>query len=350
LEDLEDPVAAVHTAERICEALQTPFLVHQHELFVTASVGIALTVAGADSANDLLRYADVAMYRAKESGRAGYALYDPSMNAYAARRLSLETQLRRAVERGEFRVLYQPKVDLTNGCIVGMEALLRWEHPEHGLISPAEFIPLAEETGLILPIGRWVLEEACRQTHVWQQQYPNAIGLTISVNLSARQFQQPGLIEEVADVLKMTGLEPGCLELEITESVVMHDAQLTISTLQQLKRLGVRLAIDDFGTGYSSLSYLKRFPVDVLKVDKSFVDGLGLDPDDTAIVQAVTSLGHALRLHIVAEGVETVEQALALRELGCEVGQGYHFSRPLPEYAMGNLLAAGALLEVAALT
>jgi EAL domain-containing protein (putative c-di-GMP-specific phosphodiesterase class I) len=270
------------------------------------------------------------------------------MSARAVERLQLEGDLWQALARGELRVYYQPIVQLADGRITGIEALVRWEHPERDLLSPAEFIPLAEETGLIRPIDRWVLEEACGQLQAWQRSAPDAPPLVLSVNLSAQQFQHPDLVADVADVLQRTGLAPHRLELEITESAVMADVAATGAALDALKGLGVRLAIDDFGTGYSSLSYLKRFAVDRLKVDKSFVDGLGRDPDDTALVQAVLSVAQALGLAVTAEGVETVEALVRLRELGCELAQGYHLAEPLPPADVAPLLGTAEPAPAAA--
>jgi Amt family ammonium transporter len=255
--------------------------------------------------------------------------------------MTLEHDLRRAIERSELRLHYQPLVSLGTGEVVGMEALLRWEHPTRGLIPPLSFIPLAEETGLILPIGRWVIETACHRLRDWQRRLPAAAGLSISVNLSARQFAESGLIGTIAGILDHAGLDPACLELEITESVVMDQSEASVERLQGLRALGVQLALDDFGTGYSSLSYLRRLPLDTIKVDRSFVSGLGTDPADTPIVQAVISLAHGLGIDVVAEGIETAAQATSLQELDCDRGQGYLFSRPLPEAAMEALLAAG---------
>jgi diguanylate cyclase (GGDEF)-like protein/PAS domain S-box-containing protein len=332
---------AGRVAERVARELEAPFRLRGQEVFLSASVGIALNASGEDQPADLLRQADVAMYRAKQGGRARYAAYDPEMSEQILERLALEADLRHALERGQLKVHYQPTVDLSTGRIAGFEALARWHHPERGSVPPADFIPIAEETGLILPMGRWVLEEACRRCRRWQEEYACDPPLGVNVNLSARQFQHPGLSGEAAEVLRETGLEPGSLALEITESVVMEDAESNIEALRRLKALGVRLAIDDFGTGYSSLSYLKRFPVDVLKVDKSFVDGLGQDPEDDAIVRAVITLAHSLGAVVVAEGVETEGQLVRLRELGCELAQGYLFSGPMPAEAAGALLAAG---------
>ncbi len=338
LEDIADQSDVARIAQRLTDALRAPFTVSGREVYVTASVGIVVSEPGEDDAARLLRDADVAMYRAKAKGKARYEVFDARMGADALRRLEAEEELRGAIERQELRVYYQPRVELASGDIVGMEALVRWDHPRRGLLSPSEFIPLAEETGMILPIGRWVLAEACSQARAWQDRYPGPPGLLMSVNLSVRQFQHPELVEEIEQILRETGLAAGSLKLEITESVVMEDADANIVTLRKLDALGVRLEIDDFGTGYSSLGYLKRFPVDVLKIDRSFVAGLGRDPEDTAIVRAVISLAHTLGLAVTAEGIETAEQLVHLREMGCELGQGYFFSQPLPSAAVGGLL------------
>jgi EAL domain-containing protein (putative c-di-GMP-specific phosphodiesterase class I) len=279
------------------------------------------------------------MYRAKARGRARHEVFDSAMDQAAMQRLELENDLRHALARGELRVYYQAEVEFETGRLAGMEALVRWEHPERGVVNPTQFIAVAEESGLILQIGRWVLYEACRQLKEWEGQYKRDIPLTVSVNISGRHFAQATLIDEVADVLAETGIDPSHLIIEITESVAMEGAQTTIETLRKLKSLGVALAIDDFGTGFSSLSYLKQFPVDYLKIDKSFVDGVTFQGRDTAIVRAVIALGHALGLKLIAEGVETPEQVNKLRELGSEIGQGYYFAKPLTGEGMPALLA-----------
>ncbi len=348
LEDVRDARDATRVAERIAACLRAPLTLAGHEIAVTASIGIALAAAGRGRPDELLRDADLAMYRAKARGKARYEIFDASMNARALERLALEADLRRALERGQLRLHYQPQVELATGRIAGAEALARWEHPERGLVPPGEFIPLAEETGLILPLGWWALEEACRQARAWGRDAGGAAGdrpPTISVNLSARQFQQPGLAAGVARVLCKTGLDPRRLHLELTESVVMEPAEATIATLQELKAQGVRLAIDDFGTGYSSLSYLKRFPVDLLKIDRSFVAGLDRDAEDTAIVGAVVTLARALGLAVAAEGVETAGQLARLRDLGCDLGQGRYLAEPLAPEALGDLLRRAPPLE-----
>jgi diguanylate cyclase (GGDEF)-like protein len=315
-------------AERLIGALSDPIHVAGHEVVAGASIGVALSSLGRDRPEALLRSADLALYRAKANGKNGHALFDVSLEAQAMQRLELERDLRLALERGEFRVHYQPLIRLETGRIAGWEALVRWEHPSRGLISPAAFIPIAEETGLIIPIGQWVLEEACRQARRWRDLFPSDPPRTMSVNLSARQFTQPRLVDDIQRALRAARLDPRQLVLEITESVVMQDAAAAVATLNELKALGIRLAIDDFGTGYSSLAYLKRFPVDVLKVDRSFVEGLGQDAQDSAIVESVLVLAKTLGLGVTAEGIETPRQQLRLEQLGCDVGQGYLFGAP----------------------
>ena len=332
--------AARRRAKRVLAALAVPFPIDGHAVVVTTSVGVAFGEAGGRAA-ELLRDADVAMYQAKQAGKARYAVYDGSMRAAAVMRLALESDLRQALERDELRVYYQPKVALATGRIAGVEALVRWQHPTRGLLAPGTFIPLAEETGLILPLGRWVLAAACAQLVAWRERYP-ASGLLLGVNVSARQLQRGDLAAEVAAILAASGLAPGALKLELTESVLMEDAVATGRAIRDLRGLGVQLILDDFGTGYSSLAYLKRLPLDALKIDRSFVAGLGTDPEDAAIVRAVVSLARALDLLVVAEGVETAEHAAALRALGCDLGQGMHFAAPLPPDELATLLAREA--------
>jgi EAL domain-containing protein (putative c-di-GMP-specific phosphodiesterase class I) len=306
-----------------------PFTLGGRDLVITISVGIALGDPGLEQADSLLRNADVAMYRAKNHGKARYVVFDPSMHIDALARLELEDDLRHALPRGELRVHYQPIVLMASGEVNEVEALVRWQHPTRGLVMPADFIPIAEETGLIVPLGMWVLEEACRQLVAWHRQFPAEPPLMLNVNLSPRQFQQPDLVEEVARTLRETGLAPGCLKLEITEGIIMRDVEATIATLWQLKELGVQLAIDDFGTGHSSLAYLKRLPLDVLKIDRSFVKGLGSDQADTAIVRAIISLAKSLGITVTGEGIETAEQASLLAAWACDRGQGYYYAKPL---------------------
>jgi diguanylate cyclase (GGDEF)-like protein len=338
LENVKDASDAVRVADQITRALSTPFILESREVFVTTSIGIALGTSGRERPTDLLRNADVALYRAKASGKATYEVFDAFMNIAALERLDLEGDLRRAIERGEFAVHYQPQLELSTGRIAGWEALVRWMHPERGPILPAAFLSVAEETGLIVQIGRLVLEEACRQATEWQEQHPTETPLKMSVNISAKQLQRPDeLVEEVIRILEQTELAPGSLVLEITESMLMGDAEQNVDVLRRLKDLSIGIAVDDFGTGYSNLAYLKRFPVDMLKVDKSFVDGLGENPEATAIVEAVVSLARAMGMQTVAEGIETTGQADLLRALGCELGQGYYFSQPLPAHEANAL-------------
>jgi diguanylate cyclase (GGDEF)-like protein/PAS domain S-box-containing protein len=342
VEDVMSGHAAVHVAERILKLLDPPFSLAQEELRVSASVGVALSFhATSDQWGTLLSKADAAMYEAKRKGKARYAIYDPATHLRSRERLRMGNQLKVALERSEFGLHYQPMVDVRTGTIVHMEALLRWHHPQRGVVLPSEFIPLAEETDLIIPLGRWVLKEACNQIRRWQELYPRAPTLVADVNLSARQFHQPDLGGGVAKILNEAGLDPSHLELEITESVLMEDAPSTVASLKQLKDLGVRVAIDDFGTGYSSLSYLKHLPVDTLKIDRSFISGLNTDLDDEVLVSGMINLARALGLRVVAEGVETEQQAARLKAMGCELAQGYHFYRPVSAEAATSLLANG---------
>jgi diguanylate cyclase (GGDEF)-like protein/PAS domain S-box-containing protein len=346
LEDVGVVADAALVAERIIEAFRGSFRIESQEIFVGASIGIAM--GGRDqgtTAQGLLRNADIAMYRAKANGRACFEVFKSSMRETVKGRLKMETELRRALDRGELRLHYQPQVDLRTARIVGLEALVRWEHPERGLVPPGAFIPMAEETGLILPIGRWVLETACRQASVWRTDAEIGLDLVMAVNLSPRQFRHPRLVQEVGQVLAESGLDASWLEVEITEGTAMGDADATVQTLEHLKEIGIRLAIDDFGTGYSSLGYLKRFPIDVLKVDRSFVAGLPANRGDAAIVRAVVGLARALGLKAVAEGVETADQLAELRSLGCDQGQGYLFGRPAATEVAEVILRRAAIAE-----
>jgi diguanylate cyclase (GGDEF)-like protein/PAS domain S-box-containing protein len=321
-------------AERMMDALAEPFTIGGREAFVSVSVGIAVARDPDQRAEALLRDADAAMYLAKDRGRARFEVFDEAMRDQSSERLMLENALRRAPERGELVALYQPIVRLTDGSMVGAEALVRWDHPERGRLEAAQFVPLAEETGIIIPVGGWMLAEACRQAATWSG---NGHAPAVSVNLSARQLNRDDLVDTVDRALKESGLSPDRLWLEITESVLMDDADTAVAVLQRLRALGVHLSVDDFGTGYSSLAYLRRFPVDALKVDRSFVAGLGEDPEDSAIVEAVVSMAHSLRLLVVAEGVETDEQLARLRDLGCELAQGFYFAAPVPPAALDPL-------------
>jgi diguanylate cyclase (GGDEF)-like protein/PAS domain S-box-containing protein len=335
---LEDIAAAeaVRSAEALLEGLATPIVLRDRDLTPTASIGIA--IAAGEDAEALLRNADTAMYAAKRQGRGRYALFEPAMHASVVERLDLAADLSRAVEKGQLHLCYEPQISLESGRICCLEALVRWRHPTRGEVSPGEFIPLAEETGMILPIGRWVLREACRQVKAWQERWPTPAPLTIAVNLSARQLQHPGVVDEVRAALAAAGLDPQSLVLEITETAIMEQLDAAITILTELRRLGVRLALDDFGTGYSSLSYLQRLPVDILKIDRSFVAGVARSIEDSALARGILTLAQTLGLETVAEGIETAEQLATLGELGCQLGQGYFFARPLGPAAVDALL------------
>jgi EAL domain-containing protein (putative c-di-GMP-specific phosphodiesterase class I) len=329
VDGIAEPYDAIHIAERIHEQLTEPFDLNGHEFSTTASIGIAFSQTGYSRPEDILRDADTAMYRAKSNGKGRHEVFDLEMHARAVEMLTLERDLRRAVERDEIQVYFQPIVSLWDESLVGFEALARWNHSEKGHISPTQFIPVAEETGVIIPLGMKVLRQACLQLRQWEYKYPASRDLTISVNLSAKQFAQPNLVDEVRRTLIETKLAASRLRLEITESVIMGKAQTSIDMLSQLKALGVQLSIDDFGTGYSSLSYLHRFPVDILKIDRSFVSGMGIDKESTGIVETILTLAEKLDKKVVAEGVETAQQLIQLKALACEFGQGYLFSMPI---------------------
>jgi diguanylate cyclase (GGDEF)-like protein len=326
-------------ARSIQESLKTPFTLEGHELYVTASIGVGLYSDDGADAQTLLKNAGAALYRAKQQGGNNYQFYAADMNARAFKRLSLENQLRRALERSEFAVYYQAQINSDTRQIVGAEALVRWQHPELGLVSPAEFIPLAEDTGLIAPIGEWVLRTACAQNRSWKEM--GLAPLRIGVNLSQRQFQQTDLVEMVGSALTESGLDPDCLELELTESSIMQNAEQAVATLRQLKEMGIKISIDDFGSGYSSLTYLKHLPLDSLKIDQSFVRDMTTDSNDAAIVMTIIALAHSLKLQVIAEGVETEDQSRFLRLLKCDEMQGYFFSRPVPAEAFEHLLMEG---------
>jgi diguanylate cyclase (GGDEF)-like protein/PAS domain S-box-containing protein len=343
LDDIHDVSDATRVADRIQHELNQPFHLGDQELYTSASIGIALSATGYDRPEDVLRDADTAMYRAKALGKARHAMFDTGMHERAVALLQLEADLRRALERGELRVHYQPIVSLVSGRITGVEALARWLHPGRGLISPAEFIPLAEETGLIVPIGRWVLSAACRQMRIWTARSGGHAPLELSVNLSSRQFALPDLVSQIEQVLAETGLDPRQLRLEITESVIMEKAESVTGMLHELRQLGVRLSIDDFGTGYSSLAYLQRFPIDSLKIDRSFVSPMGVHGERSEIARTIVTIGHNLGMSVIAEGVETPEQLAQLRSLACEGAQGYFFSKPLDGETTGALIAAGRI-------
>jgi diguanylate cyclase (GGDEF)-like protein/PAS domain S-box-containing protein len=341
VEEVYDEREATVIADRIRDAFVDPFTIRGYDQFINASIGVAVG-SGEDGAEALIRDADAAMYRAKDQGRNRAELFDQEMRANAFERLETERELRRALEQEELLLHYQPIVDLANGDIVGVEALLRWKHPERGMVSPAEFVPIAEESGLIEPIGRWVMEKACKQTLAWHHLRPDSRPIDVSVNVSVRQFANRELPTVVGEILERTGLDPSHLKIEITESVLVDESTVADELLDQLHELGVQLVLDDFGTGYSSLSYLNRFPLGVLKIDRSFVEGLGTENESGAIVQAVVAMGQAMGMSTVAEGVENADQLEALSRLGCDFAQGFYFSRPLVMSEMTQLLVRAA--------
>ena len=329
LEDVDGMADVVVVAERISAAVSSPFHLSGRDVFVGVSIGIASLEMG-DSPDDVLRNADLAMYFAKSRRKGHFAVYEPSMHDQMMEHLELEVDLRGAVERNEFEIEYQPIVNLVTGEVHGAEALLRWNHPTRGYVPPSRFVELAEETGLIIPLGRWVLKEACERARDWHAHYRGRRPLQMSVNLSARHFQDPSLLQDVQAALGDSGLEPWALTLEITESVLMHSSESTLNRLRALKGLGLNLAIDDFGTGYSSLGYLQQFPIDVLKIDRSFVESVGVRDADPVLARAIIALGRTLQIETIAEGIERPEQRDGLRTLGCTLGQGYYFARPMP--------------------
>src|SRR5258707_1879366 len=342
LDDIKDPSDAKRAADRMMKALATPFILGGKEVFTSVSIGIALSNSAYELPEEILRDADTAMYRAKSLGKARYEVFDADMRASVMARLQLETDLRRALERGEFRNFYQPIVALVSGEIAGFEALLRWQHPTRGLLGPSEFIPVAEETGLIRELGWWNLRSACRQINECRTGAHRH--LAIRVNLSAKQFLQPKLVEDIKELLGDLALPPEALKLEITESTVMGDPTAAVGMLQHIKSLGIQLAIDDFGTGYSSLSYLHRFPLDTLKIDRSFISSMGDDGEGVEIARTILPMANNLRLDVVAEGVETIQQVALLKKLHCKYGQGYYFSRPLSAEGTAALLAGDVTL------
>jgi diguanylate cyclase (GGDEF)-like protein len=338
--EVADEAEAVALGERLAAILRTPVTVAGREVLARASVGVRLARGGDEDPERLLRDADMAMYAAKTAGRAGVRVFDTAMHTRAVQRLDFEAALRRAVIRQQFTVRYQPVVELAGGRLAGMEALVRWDHPDRGLVMPGEFVSLAEDTGLIVPIGRWVLHAACQAARDWQRRFPLQPHPFLSVNLSVRQLQQPDLLEDVAGALDASGLDPGELMLEITESVLAADQQAMLERLGGLRALGVHLAIDDFGTGYSALAYLRSLPVDTLKLAKPFVDGLLLGVEEAALTNAILRIADLLDLQVIAEGIEQEAQARELERLGCRFGQGFHFARPLDQFAVEALLLA----------
>ena len=338
LENTSDLGAATALAERVSTEIQRPFVVEGRDVLISASIGVALTGGGSMQPEEVLHNADLAMYQAKAEGRARYELYEPGLSVSTRERLDLQADLRSAGARQELSLRYQPVVSLASMRPVEVEALVRWDHRRHGALLPADFIGLSEETGLIIPIGQWILREACRQARAWQSETSSVPHLVVSVNLSAGQFERNALADEVATIVRETGIEPSRLQLEISEAVLMRDDPRTFERLEALRAIGVRLAIDDFGTGYASLSYLRRLPVHCLKIDRSLVKGVGYETEDTAIIRAVTSLAHTLGITVTAEGVETHEQMIQLRAIGCDQGQGYVFARPVSGDRIPELL------------
>ncbi len=336
IEHAED---AALTAQKVFAALVLPHRIDEHAIHIGASIGISIYPDDGQDAETLIKCADSAMYHAKENGRNHYQFFEQSMNVRAVERQFIEGGLRRALELQEFVLHYQPKIDLQSGMIVGVEALIRWQHPQRGLLSPVQFVPIAEDCGLILPIGRWVLREACRQARAWQD--AGLPRITVAINTSAPEFRTEDFLDNLGATLEASRLEPRYLELELTESVLMRDAEATGSVLHALADLGIKLAVDDFGTGYSSLSYLRKFPIDTLKIDQSFVNQMADNPDDAAIVSAVIGMAKSLRLRVIAEGVETAEQAAFLQDRQCDEGQGYYFFRPMAAEALTALLKTG---------
>jgi diguanylate cyclase (GGDEF)-like protein/PAS domain S-box-containing protein len=337
---VEDASGAIHVADRIQDILSMNFSIGGHDVMVTASIGIAHSSTGYTNPEEILRDADIAMYRAKAEGKARYEIFDRDMHQSAVALLKLETELRRSVHRGDFLMNYQPIVSLDRGRIVGFEGLVRWQHPERGIVTPANFIAIAEETGLIVPLGWWVLRESCNQTRLWQEQFPSEPPLWISVNMSGKLFLKSDMVEQLLGILEETGLEPRNLRLEVTENVVMDHEDLAIRNLMELRALGIQLSIDDFGTGYSSLSYLQRFHYDELKIDRSFVSQLSSPGESRAIVETILNLANSLGIGVVAEGIETADQVDRLRQMKCPHGQGYWFSRPLAPPAAEELIAS----------
>ena len=339
-EQLDGAHEAIRVAERVAQAINQPIVLSAGEHFITASIGIAVAESADALPEDLLRDADAAMYRAKERGRGRYELFDDVLRKRVLLRLRTENELRRALEHGELRVVYQPVVELATGSLTAVEALVRWQHPQRGLLDPVDFIPVAEDSGLIGALGDWVLTTACRDGATWQDRFPRAEPLLVCVNASARQLANAAFPARVADAMSRYGLAPGSLALEITESVLMEEAHAPVTVLASLREYGLRLMLDDFGTGYSSLAYLKRFPLDVLKIDRSFIAGLGRDEEDSAIVAAIIQMARTLGLTVVAEGVERPEQLERLRELDCDRVQGRLIAEPMPAADVERLMAS----------
>jgi diguanylate cyclase (GGDEF)-like protein len=338
LEDIISLEYATRIADRIQDVITQPFFIREREIYITTSIGILFDRASNQHAEDLIRDADIAMYRAKDSGKARYAIFAPEFRSEAISRLEMESALRRALDQQELEVYYQPIFSLQNDQLQGFEALVRWRHPEQGMIAPRKFIPLAEETNLIIQIDRWILREACQQMAVWQDEYPQNPHLTISVNMSGQNLSRPGLVDFIQSVLNACNFPSEQLHLEITESTIMQYAQSTVSLLDNLQRLGVKLHIDDFGTGYSSLSYLHRFPLDALKIDRSFVRNMGENEGSSGLVSTIIKLAHTLNMAVIAEGVETINQKLFLKSMQCEQAQGYYLAKPMDKSSIENIL------------
>lgn len=338
-EELREPSDAIRMSERIQRRLSVPFEINDHQIVISASIGIVFSDTSIVQASDMLRDAEIAMYRAKQAGKARCEVFDSAMHANAVKRLQLETDLRKALELDEFLVFYQPVVSLQDSRVVRFEALSRWQRP-HGMVPPDRFIPIADEIGLILPINRKLLHDACRQVREWHAMFPIDPLLTISVNVTAKQFAQPDLAAQIREILEQTGMDPRCVDLEITENIAMADAERSALVFAQLKALGVHLSIDDFGTGYSSLARLQKFPVDTLKIDRTFISGMDHDGETREIVRIIVMLAHTLGMEVVAEGIENQDQMTTLQSLGCELGQGYLFSRPGDAASMQQFLAA----------
>jgi diguanylate cyclase (GGDEF)-like protein/PAS domain S-box-containing protein len=345
LEETSSPEEACQAAERLISALRAPLVIEDHEIQVCASVGVALSQAGREDPTELMQAADVAMYAAKAHGKGRYEVYKSDLQVAIVRRLDRIADLQRAIDGREFVVHYQPIVSLGGGNAVGLEALVRWRHPDHGLLLPDEFIALAEETGLVIPLDRWVLKEACVQTREWQFCHSEARRLWVSVNISARHFQDEGLVEDVSTALRESDLDPQFLVLEITEGVFVQEAESVLERMLELKALGIRFAIDDFGTGYSSLSYLRRFPIDILKLDKSFVDDVAVSSEDGAFAETIVQLGKNLHLQTIAEGIEHAPQLEVLRALGCQLGQGFYFTKGLQASEIDDLFLRNSQVE-----
>jgi diguanylate cyclase (GGDEF)-like protein len=338
VQGLREPENATLIADRILAALTVPLSISGNDVSISTSIGIAVGIDGAHSADDLLRDADTAMYHAKTSGKSRWCLFDQSLRKRAVERLELEKELRNGIKLGEFVVHYQPIVELHSQTVKGFEALLRWNHPARGLVSPADFVPVAEEIGFIVELGSWVLRQACHQVRAWQLKFPSHSDIFVSVNVSTKQFVDAGLIECVQECLNETGLEPRCLKLEITESAIMTDPKSAAATLDKLRALGIAISLDDFGTGYSSLSYLQNFPISNLKIDRSFVNRLGSSHESDEIVRTIVRLAHTLGMDVTAEGIEEPSQQLQLTSLACESGQGFLYSKPMPECNAEQLL------------